>query len=219
MKYLILFFYVSSTMASIHPDFISVLTLCPQIKVQANYGTADNFTGEIVRGYKAPKAYMAKKPDAALCKVQKDALEKGLTLKIFDGYRPVKAVTFFQEWAKRPETNPHLKAIYYPNYSRGELFERGYIALKSSHSRGSAVDLTLVDLKTGQDLDMGSSFDFFNDLSHTESTQINEGQRKNRYLLRELMESQGFKNFNQEWWHFSFKPEPFPEDYFDFNVE
>ncbi len=206
-------------MANIHPDFVSLAEVCPGIKVQASYSSAQNFTGEIVAGYKAQKAYMAKGPAAVLCQVQKAALARGLSLKIFDGYRPVKAVSFFQDWAKKPETNPELKVLYYPEFTRLQLFEQGYIAKQSSHSRGSAVDLTLYNVETGRDLDMGSGFDYFDDISNTDSNRISVDQRKNRMLLKELMESRGFKNFSQEWWHFSFKPEPFPEQSFDFDVE
>lgn len=206
-------------MANLHPDFVSLSDACPGIIIQSNYATADNFTGEIVHGYKAQKAFMAKLPASILCEIHKDALEKGYSLKIFDSYRPVKAVQFFQDWAKRPETNPVIKKMYYPKFSRLELFDRGYIAKQSSHSRGSAVDLTLVDMKNGKELDMGSIFDYFDDLSNTDSNRITKEQRKNRMLLKDLMESRGFKNFSQEWWHYSYRPEPFPETSFDFDVE
>lgn len=206
-------------MAGIHPGFVSLTDVCPGIKIQASYSTENNFTGEVVAGYKAKKSLMAKEPALVLCEVQKMALAKGLSLKIFDGYRPVKAVQFFMDWAKKPETNPHLKDLYYPKFTRMELFEAGYIAKQSSHSRGSAVDLTLVNLETGKDLDMGSGFDYFDDLSHTSSSKVTEEQKSNRMLLKDLMESQGFKNFSQEWWHYSYRPEPYPERSFDFDIE
>lgn len=202
-----------------HPDFVSLTDLCPDIELGMDYATTKNFTGTIVRGYKAKKAFLAKVPASALCEVQKDAAKRNLRLKIFDGYRPVKAVQYFQEWAKLPESNPELKELYYPKFTRLELFEKGFIAKQSSHSRGSAVDLTLVDLKTGKELDMGTAFDFFDDLSHTDSPLITSEQRTNRQLLKSLMEARGFRNFSQEWWHFSFRPEPFPERSFDFDVE
>lgn len=219
MKMILPLLISGSVMAGIHPGFVSLEEVCPGIKIQASYSTENNFTGEIVAGYKAKKSFMAKAPALVLCEVQKKALEKGLSLKIFDGYRPVKAVQFFMDWAKKPETNPHLKDLYYPKFTRMELFEAGYIAKQSSHSRGSAVDLTLVDLETGKDLDMGSGFDYFDDLSHTGSSKITETQRANRMLLKDLMESQGFKNYSQEWWHYSYRPEPYPERSFDFDIE
>lgn len=217
--FIISLFSVSFTMANIPQDFISINNLCPKMIFTMSYATSDNFTGSVVQGYKSKIAFLAKGPAQALCQAQIEAERRGLTLKIFDTYRPVKAVTFFQDWAKKPETNPHIKELYYPRYTRMELFEQGYIAKQSSHSRGAAVDLTLADLKTGKALDMGSAFDYFDDLSHTESTQISDDQRKNRMVLKEIMERHGFKNFSQEWWHYSFKPEPFPDQYFDFDVE
>ena len=218
MQILLLLLFMGTTMAAT-PDFISLKVLCPDMIIESNYATPQNFTGEVVRGYLAQNAYMAKSPAQALCKVQMEAIKKGYTLKIFDGYRPVKAVSFFQEWAKKPETNPDIQAIYYPNYTRRELFDLGYIATKSSHSRGSAVDLSLVNLKTGKELDMGSEFDFFDERSHTASPLVTANQKHNRMLLKDLMETQGFKNFAQEWWHYSYKPEPYPNDYFDFDVD
>lgn len=220
MKVLIIFLtLVFSSMALAHPGFVSIHELCPDVKVHMNYATTENFTGEIVAGYKAKKAFMAKGPADALCDVIADAKKIGLGIKVFDCYRPARAVSFFQSWAKRPETNPELKKIYYPDYTREQLFELGYIATKSSHSKGSAIDLTLFNLDSGRDLDMGSAFDFFGELSNTDNGGISAGQRKNRYLLKGLMEGRGFKNFSQEWWHYSFKPEPYPDTYFDFDVE
>lgn len=211
--------FASVAMAQIPSGFVSLNEICPSMKIQMSYATTDNFTGEVVNGYKGKVAFLAKAPAEALCIIQAEAIKRGLTLKIFDSYRPAKAVAFFLSWAKKPETNPEIKAHYYPKFTRLELFEQGYIAKQSGHSRGSAVDLTLVDSKTGKPLDMGSAFDYFDDLSNTESSRVNEEQRKNRMLLKELMESRGFKNFSQEWWHFSFRPEPYPDQYFDFDVE
>ena len=212
-------FLMGIAMAKVPESFISLSEICPSLKLEMSYSTNDNFTGEVVAGYKAKKAYLARVPAFALCEVQADALKLGLSLKIFDSYRPVKAVSFFQEWARRPETNPHLKELYYPLFTRQQLFEQGYIAKQSSHSRGSAVDLTLIDVKSDKSLDMGSAFDYFDDLSHTESPKVTAAQLKNRMLLKGLMEGRGFKNFSQEWWHYSYKPEPFPTEYFDFDVE
>lgn len=206
-------------MAHVPAGFVSLGEICPELKIHMSYATPENFTGEVVEGYKARKAYLAKEPAQALCVVQAEAKKLGYSLKIYDSYRPVKAVSFFQTWARKPETNPQIKELYYPGHTRLELFEAGYIAKQSSHSRGSAVDLTLIDVKTGQNLDMGSAFDYFDDLSHTDSPKATAAQKKNRVILKELMESRGFKNFSQEWWHYSFKPEPYPDQYFDFDVE
>lgn len=211
--------FTGALMSATPSGFVSLSELCPNIKIQASYATTENFTGEIVAGYKARKALMAKAPAEALCRVQKAAEEMGYALKIFDAYRPVKAVDFFIAWAQKPETNPHIKELYYPRFTKQELFEQGYIAKRSSHSRGSAVDLTLIDSKSGRDLDMGSGFDYFDDLSHTESPKVTKEQLRNRLLLKKLMETHGFKNFSQEWWHYSFSPEPHPSEYFNFDVE
>lgn len=200
------------------PEFISLKEHCPGILIEASYATPDNFTGEVVPGYKAKKALLPKVPADALALVQQDALLRGLTLKIFDGYRPVKAVAFFQEWAKRPENNPKIKELFYPKFTRLELFESGFIALQSSHSRGCATDLTLAVVETGLELDMGTRFDYFDTRSYTDSPEISEEQCKNRQLLKSLMEARGFKNYYQEWWHYSYRPEPYPGQYFDEDV-
>lgn len=206
-------------MAQIPHGFVSLKDICPSLDIHMSYGTSDNFTGEIVDGYKTRKAYLAQVAAKALVLVQEDASREGLGLKIYDSYRPVKAVRFFQEWANKDETNPEIQKKFYPGFSRKELFQQGYIAKQSSHSRGCAVDLTLIELKSGDVLDMGSDFDYFNDLSHTESSRVSSDQLKNRLKLKELMEKHGFRNFYQEWWHYSFRPEPFPDEYFDFDVE
>lgn len=206
-------------MNKIHPEFVSLDEMCPGIIIQVDYSTTQNFTGEIVPGYKATKALMARTSAKALGRVQEKALSQGLSLKVFDAYRPVKAVSFFQEWARRPETNPGIKARFYPGFSRQDLFEQEFIAKQSSHSRGSAVDLTLVDLNSGEELDMGSIFDYFHEISHTDSPLISELQRTNRTLLKKLMGGEGFRNFFQEWWHFTLRPEPFPNQSFDFDIE
>lgn len=203
---------------TIHPGFISLSDVCRNIIIEASYATTNNFTGKVVPGYNARKAYMGKAPAEALARVQEKALARNLSLKVFDGYRPVKAVKSFQNWAQRPEDNLELKNRFYPKFNRLDLFEQGFIAKQSSHSRGCATDLTLVDLNTGLELDMGSEFDYFDETSHTESKLISADQMKNRMLLKELMESEGFRNFYQEWWHFSFRPEPFPDQFFDFDV-
>ena len=210
---------IEMAISKIPQGFSLINDVCPSIVIQMDYSSDENFTGNIVRGYKAKKAYMVEVAVEALCKVQKDALEKGYTLKIFDAYRPKKAVTSFGEWAKLPENRPDIKKLYYPTFTRLQLFENGYIASQSSHSKGSAIDLTLVDTTTGKELDMGSRFDYFDVISHTASNKINPEQKKNRMLLKDLMESYGFKNFSQEWWHYSYKPEPYPDTYFDFDVE
>jgi D-alanyl-D-alanine dipeptidase len=202
-----------------HSGFIDLQDLCQNLSLVMSYSTTNNFTGTVVPGYKMGKALLALGPAQALARVQTRALSLGLSLRIFDSYRPVKAVQYFQDWSKLPETNLILKQRYYPGFDRRILFEQGFIARQSSHSRGCAVDLSLQDLTTGEELDMGTEFDFFHEKSFTDSPELNGVQRTNRKLLKDLMEEEGFKNFYQEWWHFSFKPEPFPDQYFDFDIE
>lgn len=217
--YLPLFFMAVTSMANAKPDFVDLSEICSGIKIQMNYATRFNFTGEIVPGYKAKKAYFARGPAEKLCLVQQDALKEGLTLKVFDSYRPAKAVASFLHWATLPEDNPEIKMMYYPKYTRQEILDLGFIAKQSSHSKGSAIDLTLERLSDGNELDMGTPFDFFDSLSHTESGLVTRAQHENRLKLRGLMEKHGFKNFSQEWWHYSYRPEPYPDQYFDFDVE
>lgn len=198
--------------------FVALSLACPSIALSMDYAGTDNFTGEVVDGYLRPEAWFSRSGTLALCKVQTELLSQGLSLKIFDAYRPVKAVRHFQEWAKLPEGNPQIKARHYPDFTRAQLFERGYIAQRSSHSRGSAVDLTIVGTD-GRELDMGTIFDFFHERSHTAYPGLTSHQKANRQLLKVHMERNGFKNFDQEWWHYSLVTEAFPGQYFDFDVE
>jgi D-alanyl-D-alanine dipeptidase len=202
-----------------HNGFVDLQDVCQSPSIVMSYSTTDNFTGTVVPGYKRRRAFLAIKPAQALARVEARALSLGLSLKIFDSYRPIKAVQYFQEWSKLPETNFKLKQRYYPGFERLSLFEQGFIARQSSHSRGCAVDLSLEVLQTGLELEMGTEFDFFHPKSFTDSLDITELQKSNRMLLKDLMESEGFRNFYQEWWHFSYKPEPFPDQYFDFDID
>ena len=198
--------------------FVRLSEFCPSIQLGANYATSENFTGEVVNGYRRVEVLFSKKGAEALCRVEAEAKKLGLSLKVFDAYRPLKAVQFFLDWGARPGDVPELKERYYPHYTKAQLFELGYIARQSSHSRGSAVDLTLVD-DLGKELDMGTVFDFFHERSHTEAREITPEQRKNRRLLLGLMKAQGFKNYDKEWWHYSLVQEAFPGQSFDFDVE
>lgn len=201
------------------PDgFVSLSEVCPSLVLGANYATKENFTGSVVAGYKRKDAVFSKVGAQKLCAVQSEAAALGYGLKIFDAYRPVKAVKFFQDWAQISEEDPEIKQRYYPTLTKQQLFEQGYIAQRSSHSRGSAVDLTLVD-RDGKELDMGTIFDFFHETSHTMNPTITQSQKRNRAILKSLMEKHGFKNFAQEWWHYSLVSEAFPGQYFDFDVE
>lgn len=184
---------------------------------EARYFTSNNFMGKPVEGYEAPRVILTTEAAAALQKVQADLAEQGLGLKVFDAYRPQRAVDHFVRWAQDLD-DTLKKAEYYPGILKSELFERGYIAANSSHSRGSTVDVSLVDLQTGKELDMGTPFDFFSPLSWPSSDQVSAQAQQNRMLLQKAMERHGFQHLDTEWWHFTLRDEPFPNRYFDFAV-
>ncbi|WP_199883025.1 M15 family metallopeptidase [Pseudoalteromonas sp. T1lg75] len=206
----------ASAYAAMPEDFIAIGDLDPSIEKDIRYFGSNNFVGTKVTGYEAPKCILQLGAADALVRVQQAARERGLTLKVFDCYRPQRAVNHFVHWVK-DDTDTKTKAEYYPNLGKDKLLG-GYIAAQSGHSRGATVDLTLVDSSSGKELDMGSPFDMFDTLSNTEDPRISEVQRKNRYLLRDLMVAQGFAPYPLEWWHFSLKPQPYPNTYFDFVV-
>lgn len=201
--------------------FVYLDKAIPDLVVDLKYETADNFVGKRIIGYIMPKAIATRQASWALKAVQDDLKEFGLGLKVFDAYRPRRAVQEFMRWSldlKDIKTKP----FYYPNVPKDELFKREYIADRSSHSRGSTVDVTIVALSDRQpprELDMGSGFDFFDELSWPGNRSISAQQRANRALLRFVMEKHGFKPYEQEWWHFTLKNEPFPEKEFDFPVQ
>lgn len=213
---MIILIIMNSAFADEKKQFVLLNEYCPQVIIEASYSGKNNFTGSVVNGYKSKKLYLVKPAADALCKVQLDVLSKGLTLKVFDAYRPVRAVKFFQDWAKKNEDNLEIKKRFYPKFSRQELFKNGYIANESSHSRGAAIDLTLSDLKTGKELDMGGEFDYFDEISWTDYALLTDQQKNNRKLLKDSMEKHHFRNYHQEWWHFSLNNEPYPSKYFDF---
>ena len=139
----------------------------------------------------------------------------GYQLKIFDAYRPATAVRHFVLWGIEDQ-DLRMKPFFYPDLEKQELFSKGYIAKQSSHSRVSAVDLTLLDMQTGKEVDMGSPFDFFSEISHPDYKGITPEQYDNRMLLRKVMMRHGFEPYDCEWWHFVLKDEPYPDTYFDF---
>ena len=191
----------------------------PNLKVELRYATTDNFMGRIVQGYRPNQKVIGTLALAkALKKVQKQLATRDLGLKIFDAYRPQRAVNDFIEWSKHPQ-DTLTKQKYYPKLVKNRLFKLGFIAEKSGHSRGSTVDLTLVyrsGSKKGKALDMGSSWDFFGIISHYNYKSITSTQKENRKLLREVMISAGFVPYEKEWWHFTLQKEPFYHTYFDF---
>ena len=201
-------------------DFVAVNKVIPSLIFDVRYFSDNNFLGVKVSGYQKGLCLLTKPASEALKRVQKTLLEKGLTLKIFDCYRPQRAVDHFVKWAGDTK-DTKMKALYYPNEDKVTLIEKGYIASQSGHSRGSTLDLTLAQVSNHRELDMGTPYDYFDVLSHTNTTnsKITKEQRENRQLLKSSMEAQGFINFEKEWWHYTLKNEPYPDTYFDFLVE
>ena len=217
IKTLFVFFFISYNLSGqILPEgFVFLDEEIPNIKVELKYATKNNFTGKIVEGYYSnKKAIGTIALSKALSKIQKKLNSKGLGIKIYDAYRPQRAVNEFISWSKNPKDTIN-KQIYFPELPKERLFELGYIAAKSGHSRGSTIDLTLIRLK-GDALDMGGEWDYFGEKSHFNYKNLNKTQKNNRKLLRKIMKSKNFIPYDNEWWHFTLKNEPFPNQYFDF---
>ena len=201
-------------------NFVLIKDFVPSITVEIRYGTNNNFTGRPIPGYGSRQAIMTIATASALKKVQKELNKLGLGLKIFDAYRPQKAVNYFIKWSNQPNDTV-MKNKYYPNLKKETLFDLGYIALKSGHTRGSTVDVTLLYVsgpKKGKEVDMGSVWDLFGVRSGYGYQAISIIQKANRKLLRELMIAYEFSPYDKEWWHFSLNDEPYPDTYFDFIV-
>jgi len=197
--------------------FVDLKKAVPSLVLELRYSGENNFIGKPIDGYEARICYISTPAAVALKSVQEKLLPFGFGLKIFDAYRPQRAVNHFVRWAK-DLNDTKMKASYYPDVLKSELFDKGYIAARSGHSRGSTVDLTLIDLATGKELDMGTGFDFFSPISWPTSKEVTSQQRANRLLLRSVMLSQGFRPLEEEWWHFTLANEPYPTTYFDFVV-
>lgn len=190
----------------------------PGLRLDIRYATEYNFVGKPIAGYLAPLAILTKEAAAALKAASEDLAKEGYGLKIYDAYRPTKAVAEFVAWS-RDASDTKMKADFYPDVDKKDAFKLGYLAHNSGHSRGSTVDLTLVDLKTGQEVDMGSPYDLFSPISAHDTKRISKEQAANRRMLRAAMERHGFQSLNKEWWHYTLKKEPFPDTYFDFDIE
>ncbi len=197
--------------------FVLLSDYVPGIIQEIRYFSTYNFVGERVDGYEEPIALLTKEAARALKDVANIANVQGYRLKIFDAYRPAKAVKHFVLW-EIEDLDQKMKTFFYPDIDKHDLFKLGYVASKSTHSRGSTVDLTLVDMDTGKELDMGSPFDFFDEISHPDYKDITKEQYENRMILQKLMVDGGFEPIDTEWWHFTLKNEPYPETYFEFQV-
>ena len=198
-------------------DFVLLSEAVPDAILEIRYYSTYNFIGDRIDGYEEPLALLTKEAAAALKEVSDELVGMGYRLKIFDAYRPQMAVTNFMNWALDPD-DARMKDYFYPELEKSELFPQGYIAEHSGHSRGSTVDLTLFDMTTEREVDMGGTFDYFGELSHPDYTDITEEQYAMRMLLREVMVKHGFRPLEEEWWHFTLENEPFPDTYFTFPI-
>ena len=197
--------------------FVLLADYVPNIIQEIRYYSTYNFIGERIDGYEEPCALLTKEAARALKSVSNELFVQGYRLKVFDAYRPARAVKHFVLWGIEDQ-DIRMKPYFYPDLEKQELFSKGYIARLSSHSRGSAVDLTLLDMQSGKELDMGSPFDLFSEISHPDCRSITEEQYENRMILRRAMLRSGFAPIDCEWWHFYLKNEPYPETYFEFPV-
>ncbi|AUP78244.1 M15 family metallopeptidase [Flavivirga eckloniae] len=216
-SYLLLFYSVLS-FGQLEKGFVYVHDVIPDLEVELRYYTSNNFVGKPIDGYQSNKLILTAETAKKLKLVHEELQEQNLCLKVYDGYRPQQAVNHFIRWAK--DLNDTInKHIFYPEVNKRDLFKAGYIASRSGHSRGSTVDLTIIDGNTGKALDMGSPYDFFGHESWVDYANITDKQKANRQLLQTVMLKHGFRNYSKEWWHFTLRWEPFPKTYFDFLVK
>lgn len=237
----IFFSFTYTSYSQVPAGFVEIREVIPDIVLDLRYYTNHNFLGRKVNGYYSDKCYLTKAAADSLAKIQDELRSFGLSLKIYDAYRPQRAVDDFVKWAK-DLSDTITKIEFYPTVDKSRLFIDGYISEKSGHSRGSTVDLTIVPLPVTEQpefildhqcecfksvderfkdnsLDMGSGFDCFHPLSNTMNDKITPQQRANRMLLFSLMKKYGFKNLPEEWWHFTLVDEPYPDTYFDFPIK
>lgn len=198
-------------------DFVFVDEFVSGIRWDAKYATWDNFTGKPVDGYMANRIVGTRALCAALERAREKAASRGFGLLLWDGYRPQRAVDCFLRWSKYPEDG-RTKRRHYPNIDRSEMFEKGYVAAKSGHSRGGTVDLTLYRLATGELAPMGGDHDLMDPISHHGAQGITHVEAINRQYLCSIMEACGFNSYDCEWWHYTLKHEPYPNTYFDFPI-
>ena len=197
--------------------FVYIDQVIPTVQYDIRYNIENNFVGTRIDGYKASTAILTNEAALALKAASEELDSQGYCLKIFDGYRPQKAVNHFIRWAE-DVNDTKMKSQYYPNVNKKDLFRLGYIATKSGHSRGSTIDLTLVYKESGKELDMGSSFDFLDNISAHGTTLITTEQAANREILKKAMQRHGFKSYVKEWWHYTLIKEPYPNQSFDFDI-
>ena len=205
------------TLSDDSSGFVLLTDAVPDAILEIRYYSTYNFVGDRIDGYEEPLAFLTREAAEALRAVSDDVVAQGYRLKIYDAYRPQRAVTHFMNWALDPD-DARMKPYFYPELEKDVLFPQGYIAEHSGHSRGSTVDLTLFDMTTEKEVDMGGTFDYFGELSHPDYTGITQEQYDNRMILREAMLAHGFRPLAEEWWHFTLEDEPYPDTYFTFPV-
>lgn len=203
---------------SLPEGFVYAKTYISDLEVELRYYSTNNFVGDTIAGYQSNELIITKQTALALKKVQNELAFYNLCLKVYDGYRPQEAVNHFIKWARNLD-DTLMKQEFYPKINKNNLFNDGYIASRSGHSRGSTVDLTIIDADTHDPLDMGSPFDFFGEASWINYQNLSDEQKSNRQFFQDIMLKHGFRNYPKEWWHFTLKNEPFPKTYFDFPVK
>ncbi len=197
--------------------FVVLSDHVPDIVQEIRYYSTYNFIGDKIDGYEEPCALLTIEAARALKSVSHEMIVRGYRLKVFDAYRPACAVKHFVLWGIE-DTDIRMKPYFYPKLEKQDLFSKGYVASRSSHSRGSTVDLTLLDMQTGKELDMGSPFDLFDPISHPDCRDVTDSQYENRMMLQQVMVRNGFSPIGCEWWHFTLTDEPYPDSYFEFPV-
>lgn len=213
----LLLFCFEIAVAQLPKGFVYVEDVVPTIKVDLRYFSNNNFLGKPVDGYKKEVAILTVQATEALKNAQEELKQYNLSIMIYDSYRPQTAVNHFVRWAR--DLNDTINKIaFYPKVKKQHLFQEGYISSQSGHSRGSTMDITLVDINTCEPLDMGSPYDFFGPESWIANNDLTVQQRANRMLLQTIMLKHGFRYYTKEWWHFTLRGEPFPDTYFDFPV-
>ena len=199
-------------------QFVTITDVVPDVILEIRYYGTYNFVGSRIDGYEEPTALLTKQAADSLKAVSDDVMKQGYRLKIYDAYRPQKGVDHFVRWAA-DLSDTKMKPYFYPDLDKSVLFEQEYIYERSGHTRGSTVDLTLFDMATEKELDMGGTFDWFGPESHPDYKGITPEQFEHRMILRRAMLAHGFKPLDTEWWHFTLKDEPFPDTYFTFPVK
>ncbi len=197
-------------------DFAEISSVIDDAAYDIRYYSHNNFTADKIDGYKAPKAYLTKEALAALAIAAEDLRKQGYRLLIWDSYRPQKAVDDFVRWINNPDD--YGDKTFYPELQKSDLLAGKYIMEKSGHTRGSTIDLTIIQ-KNGGFVDMGGTFDLFSEISHPDYQNLTDEQKNNRKILRDAMVSAGFEPLDSEWWHFTLKNEPYQDTYFNFDVE